>query len=135
MLACNTAPSAMRGFTTPAPVPLGQHEIVVPPAHYSYTRFEVPTSNQYWVAGHFEATGGSGNDIEVLLMDADSFANFQNHHTYSAYYTSPKQTAGALNVGTLPAGTYYLVFNNSYSLFSNKVIENTIRLHPPCQCS
>jgi hypothetical protein len=121
------------GFSMPRPVRLGSSEIVVPPGRFSYTRFDVPASNEFWVAGHYRATGGAGNDIQVMLMDADSFANFKNRHTFKTYYSSPKETAGTLAVGKLPAGTYYLIFSNLFSIFSNKVVQNGIQLQatPP----
>jgi len=48
--------------------------------------------------------------------------------TFKAYFSSPKETADTLKVGPLAAGSYYLVFNNSFSLLANKVVENSIQM-------
>lgn len=58
---------------------------------YSYFRFVVPPgATEPRVDGHFSATGGSGNDIEVYVLDADEFVNFQNRHSTNTYTTPAK---------------------------------------------
>jgi hypothetical protein len=71
--------------------------------------------------GNFTASGGTGNDIDVYVLPQDDFVNWQNRHASRSYYNSGKVTVGNLNVN-LPsdAGTYYLVFDNRFSLLSEK---------------
>ncbi len=111
-------------------IPLGSRDVVVPPGSYSWVKFTINPSEAgaRWVVGHYATSGGSGNDIQVLLMDSDGFLNFKNRHAGTAYYSTGKETAGQLNVGPLAAGTFYLVFNNGFSLVSNKVVQNGIDL-------
>ena len=79
--------------------------------------------------GHFTATGGSGNDIEVYLLNQDEYTNWENHHQTPTYYNSGKVTTGEANV-VLPsdAGTYYLVFNNKFSLVSPKAVDENFTM-------
>jgi hypothetical protein len=79
------------------------------------------------VKGRFEAQGGSGNDIEVFLMDGDGFTNWKNGHPTKPWYNSGKVTVGNIDVG-IPRGEYYLVFNNAFSRVSNKIITADIHL-------
>jgi hypothetical protein len=74
--------------------------------------------------GNFTASGGLGNDIEVLVLSENDFINWRNGHPANALYNSGKVTVGSLNVN-LPAdaATYYLVFNNRFSLLVRKTIQ------------
>lgn len=74
--------------------------------------------------GDFNASGGVGNDINVFLATEDDFVNWQNRHQVKVIYGSGKETQGTIKVGLPPgAGTYELVFNNRFSLFTGKDIE------------
>jgi hypothetical protein len=81
------------------------------------------------VDGHFTATGGLGNDIEVYVLTEDNFVNFKNGHPSPTLYNSGKVTQDSINV-TLPStGNYYLVFNNNFSLLTPKAVQATATLH------
>lgn len=79
--------------------------------------------------GHFTASGGTGNDIIVSVMNEDQFINWQNHHGYDTMWSSDKVTAGDIKL-SLPngTGTYYLLFNNSFSLITPKAVQHNITL-------
>jgi hypothetical protein len=79
------------------------------------------------VVGKFEATGGSGNDIEAVITDADNFENWKNGHQARVNYQSGKITVGNINT-VLGPGTYYLAFNNGFSALSAKTITGNISL-------
>jgi hypothetical protein len=89
-------------------------------------QFQFRSSGQH-VFGHFKAEGGSRNDIRVSIFDEDGFANWQNRRTARTYYDSGKVTAGKIDVRLKP-GTYYLVFENSFSGLSNKAITSDIQI-------
>ena len=81
------------------------------------------------VDGHFTATGGLGNDIEVYVLTEDNFVNFKNGHPSPTLYNSGKVTQDSISV-TLPAsGNYYLVFNNNFSLLTPKAVQASATLH------
>jgi hypothetical protein len=92
---------------------------------YSWYQFTVPNGvTSVSVNGHFTASGGIGNDIIVYVMDEDGFVNFKNGHPANTFYNSGKITQGTIGV-VLPntSGTYYLVFDNRYSLITPKAVQ------------
>src|SRR5579862_7775865 len=81
------------------------------------------------LSGHFSASGGSGNDIEVLLFtNQDDLTNWQNGHAARCLYRSGRATVGTLDVPLVAAGTYVLVFDNRFSFFSSKPITTNLKL-------
>jgi predicted nucleic acid-binding Zn ribbon protein len=74
------------------------------------------------VSGSFQASGGVGNDIRVVLVDEDSFVNWSNGHQAQALYDSERTTIGKLKVPITRSGTYYLVFSNRFSAFTPKQV-------------
>jgi hypothetical protein len=79
--------------------------------------------------GHFAATGGTGNDIEVYVLTEDDLLNWQNGHTVHTLYNSGRVTQETVNVA-LPtdAGKYCLVFNNTFSFLTPKAVQTDIAL-------
>jgi hypothetical protein len=95
-------------------------KIVIDPSSYAYYTLMFDTDTV--LKGYFEARGGSGNDIKVTLYTDVGFTNFQNGHPdTSYYYKSGKVTTDRFTL-LLPPGTYYLVLDNGFSAFSNKVV-------------
>jgi hypothetical protein len=88
---------------------------------YEYYSFTVPSgASDIQVSGSFTASGGSGNDIRIYILDSTSFVNWKNGHSVSTYYNSGQMTTGTITA-TLPSGgTYYLVYDNTFSWFSQK---------------
>jgi len=89
-----------------------------------YTWLEYNFNEVTRVAGRFRARGGSGNNIEVFILDEDGFENWRNGNRTGTYYNSGRVTVGRFDVNLRP-GIYYLVMNNSFSLVSNKVVNLT----------
>jgi hypothetical protein len=79
--------------------------------------------------GTFSATGAR-NDIEVTLLTETQFANWQNRRTFEAAYASGRVTSGNIEI-SLPTtpGTYFVVFSNRFSIFSNKAVTADVQLH------
>jgi hypothetical protein len=97
----------------------------------SYTPFKIVVENGMnnpRVEGTFSASGAN-NDIEVLLLEESQYLNWQNRHQFRAAYQSGRVTADRLKVElpTEPA-TYFLIFNNRFSLISNKGIVADLKL-------
>jgi predicted nucleic acid-binding Zn ribbon protein len=95
-------------------------KIVVPPGRY--LSYQLIFDTQSTLEGYFMATGGSGNDIEITLFTDIGYTNFVNGHSGKYYYSSGKVTTDRFTI-TIPPGTYYLVLDNSFSTFSNKVVD------------
>lgn len=95
--------------------------------HIDFSTIAGSTNNQ--VVGRFQAYGGSGNDIRIMIMTQDDYTNFINGHSANTYYNSGKVTVDNLSV-RLPSGygTYTLVFDNYFSITTGKEIHGNIRL-------
>jgi hypothetical protein len=96
----------------------------------SYYKFVVPPgATDVLLSGHFTATGGMGNDIEVYVLSDDEFVNFQTHHSTQTFYNSGRITQDSFNARLPGGGTYYLVFSNNYSLLTPKAVQADAVLH------
>jgi hypothetical protein len=104
--------------------------ITVNANEYEYYQFYVPSgATNVRVQGSFTASGGSGNDVAVLIMDSTDFINWQNGHQASAYYSSGQLTTSSFDA-PLPSGsgTYYLVYSNTFSIISQKNVNTQANL-------
>jgi hypothetical protein len=75
------------------------------------------------IEGHFRATGGPRNSIEVWVLDDDAYVNWRNHHHPDALYNSQRVTQGTVDVPLPHPGKYHVVFNNDFSVITPKAIE------------
>lgn len=80
------------------------------------------------VSGSFTASGGSGNDIIVLILDDIAYTNWVNGHQVTALYSSGQLTTDTFNVSMTTSGTYHLVYSNRFSVISTKNVSTTVDL-------
>ena len=80
------------------------------------------------VTGSFTASGGSGNDIEVLILNDISYRNWMNGDMVADLYHSGKVTIDTFNVPITVSGTYHLVYSNEFSIISTKTVTTTVDL-------
>jgi hypothetical protein len=90
---------------------------------YVYYQISIPT--QASVSGDFTAFGGSGNDINIFILDETAYTNWINKHSVSTYYNSGQMTTGSITA-SLPAGKYYLIYSNTFSTFSDKNVKTNV---------
>jgi hypothetical protein len=109
---------------------IGQSAFTVPARGAKQYEFAVPRGAQTVILeGHFRATGGPRNSIEVWVMTDDEFVNWTNRHPLKAIYNSQRVTQGTVNVVLPPnAGVYHVVFNNDFSVLTPKAVEASLRL-------
>jgi hypothetical protein len=102
----------------------------VAPAGYTAYPFEVDEGRMRdaVVVGRFEAAGGNGNDIEVVVAEREGFLNWVNGHGGSILYASGKKTTGKVAVRVQGAGQYVVAFNNKFSLLTAKNVAANINL-------
>ena len=103
--------------------PITPENFTVPAGRVQYFTFTLSGPGR--VVGKFEATGGSGNDIESVITDADNFENWKNGHQARVFYQSGRTTVGNVNA-LLNPGRYYLAFNNRFSVLTSKRISSDI---------
>src|SRR3954465_5144377 len=127
-LAISSACYAKKAANTTAPGPYQIEPIVngsfiVEPRSFKPFKVTVaPGSVNPRGEGTFTASGAN-NDIEVVLLEASQFQNWEKRNKFTVAYQSGRVTSDKLSLD-LPAeaGTYYLVFSNRFSLISNKAV-------------
>lgn len=114
---------------TPHTVTIVNSMIRVEAGQSIYYQFSAPTgSTDTYVSGTFTAGGGSGNDIRVYVMDEQNFINWRNGHQVSVYYNSGQETVGNINVNIPTGQNLYLVYDNTFSVFSAKEVTTNVSL-------
>lgn len=85
------------------------------------------------IRGHVVASGGTGNDIEVIVFTETQFINWKNSHNDGALFASGKVTACDIDVPVTETGTYYVVLSNAFSAITAKTVTGKIELEwtPP----
>ncbi len=96
----------------------------------SYKFLVPPGAVNISVGGQFSATGAQANDVQVYVLSDDAFVTWRNGYAISPYYDSGKVPQGNIHA-TLPAGagTYYLIFNNNFSVKAAKAVQADVTLH------
>jgi len=90
----------------------------------SHFKLEVPSgADNVHLRANFIARGGTDDNIEAWVFSDEEFMNWQNGQSAEIIYSSGKVTAGKFDIN-LPSdsGTYYLVFDNTSSLFTQKTV-------------
>ncbi len=77
------------------------------------------------IVGNALASGGSGNDIRVLLLTAQQFQAWDVWP--SPLYDSGRRQSVVLSVSVSDPGTYYILFDNTFSAVSSKNVQADIR--------
>jgi predicted nucleic acid-binding Zn ribbon protein len=104
--------------------------VIVKASYWRYKEFNTLESwRDIHVKGNFQASGGTGNDVRVILMTKNDFTNFTNGHEAHSVYDSGKLTVSNIDV-LLPSTTqnYVLAFDNTFSLVTDKEIKANIDL-------
>ncbi len=117
------ATPVLRTRYVPVDQKIATGQIVVRAQGYVQYRLTIgPEMVQPTVTGSFNASGGGGNDITAVIADEANFINWINGHQARVYWnTQGRETTGNFEV-RLPPGTYYLAFNNKFSLFTEKQV-------------
>jgi len=76
----------------------------------------------------YKASGGTGNDIVVYIMDEANYINWKNGQQVSFYYNSGKSTTASFSVAMNALGTYYIVYDNAFSTVSSKNVVSRVDL-------
>jgi len=111
------------GFLHPASTPILQDivngNITVNASSYVSYNFTVPSTAT--VDGTFIVTGDTNSLIKVYVMDGVNFAELQQGQTASMYYNSGEVNAANVTATLPQSGTYYLVYDNTFSSAAKNV--------------
>jgi hypothetical protein len=80
------------------------------------------------VLGRFEATGGSGDDIEAVVTNARDWENWKNGREARVVYGSGRIAKGRIDIAVQP-GQYFLAFDNRFSALADKTIAASVVLN------
>jgi hypothetical protein len=110
----------------PLPTPVVQQilngDFTVNAGSYADYNFTVPSEfSKAWVDGTFTVSDDAMNDIIVYVMNGGNFTHWQNGGSVNKYYDSGQVGAGDVTTMILPSGTYYLVFDNTFSATSKNL--------------
>lgn len=102
----------------------------IDPGSYHFTKFAVDPEklSNPTVFGHLSASGGTGDDVEILVLTASDLENWKREHDTHPLYSSGRVIQADLNVPIKEAGTYYLVISNAFSVVTAKTAKGNIVL-------
>lgn len=105
-------------------------QFVVPAANYSSVKFFTGNQVDQKLTVEFTASGGAGNDIQVVVMPARELPNWANGHATQVNYQTPgKLTTGKFTLTGLGINAEYaVVFENRFSVVTPKVVTAQIDL-------
>ena len=92
----------------------------ISPGGYLYYELELSDSRPCRLRGRVETTAGGSHDLDVMVLDADGWANFRYNRRVSPVFLERRTAAVTLDVPLGP-GTYYFVLSNRFSSFTSKI--------------
>jgi hypothetical protein len=98
-----------------------KNTIEIPPLTYKYIIININKPIAF-LHIKFTASGGLSNDLIVRIMNNDSFINWKNGHYARPIYDSGKVTTDSIAIAGV-FGTYVVVFDNTFSFFSAKIVK------------
>jgi len=110
--------------------PIVSGVVSVDAGEFQYEQFKVPADASIpIVRGSFLVSGGDMENINVMIVNGDGFASWQNGLAPEDHYYLSSQVMTANLEAKVPSGTtLYLVFDNRHSLDSAKSIDAEIEL-------
>jgi hypothetical protein len=99
--------------------------------YYNFTVYSGPTNAAIpdTVQGTFNVSNGQENTIRVYIMDGANFEDWKNGFDSNKYYDSGESSDGSVTATLSSSGTYYLVFDNTYSAISKSVTTQVSYAH------
>ena len=124
--------SSIQPVSTPIARPIVKGNLTVNAGSYVSRNFTVPSMiSNARVDGTFTVSGGSQTTIKVYVMDSANFADWQNGRQASRYYDSGEANSGNVTATLPSAGTYYLVYDNTFSTASKNMTVSADFLYFP----
>ena len=80
------------------------------------------------ISGYVQASGGTGNDIDVLILSDADFQNWKNGQPVTPLYDSGKATGAQVFARPSASDTYHVVLSNKFSKLTPKSIGAIVQL-------
>lgn len=105
-------------------LPLANRSLTINQLGYSYFQLDVPAkASSVALEGTFTASGAGGNTIEAFVFSENDYENWQKQQGANPFYSSGRVSMGKIDASLPPGpGTYYLVFNNKFSVVNPKMV-------------
>jgi hypothetical protein len=115
----------------------------------SFFVFGVCNASQYWINQTVQVSGGggyhwsgtlyqgdrlqgsftvSGGDIKLYIVDADNYAKYDNGQVFIARYSNQAIQVPGVDFTVPYDGTWFVILDNSYSLWNNKAVTVSLTL-------
>ncbi len=95
---------------------------IVREGSFVYYKFQV-NAVQCAVSGRIIGLAGGNRDFQALIMDENSFLNWQTNHQAQAYWQSGQVAATNISARLAGPATYYLVVSNAFSPITAKTVK------------
>jgi hypothetical protein len=82
-----------------------------------WIKIDTSTMLEAAVTGWFRASGGSENDIALVIATEYEFENLVHGHEARVLFATDSITAGEFHVSITQSGAYVLALNNRFSIF------------------
>lgn len=88
-----------------------------------YRAYSLYCEKDTGLIGYFEVTSGGNKDIDFFIVDSENYEKFTNLQEFTCYCLHEKVTSLSWIFETPYADTWYIVFDNSFSLLTVKHVE------------
>lgn len=114
-----------------SPPPLATKQVTLTVEPKDVARVSIPVNAGNMLTGAFSVQGGIGNDINFSVEDPQGNLITNKGRVFTQWWLQGKvSTEFRSDLVCASTGSYQLVFDNSFSTFSNKVINLTVTVYP-----
>lgn len=98
------------------------HTLWLSAGEHFQTTFQVDDPRPCTLTGQVRGLAGGGREVDVLLLDEDSYHQWRNHE-YPPVYFQTRSPLVELDVPVPKPGRYVLVISNRFSVLTGKRVE------------
>ena len=131
LTACGDAPTApawepeSRPFSAVTSIDAGDFFV----ARFPISNDEFEHGRNFVLSGNFEVLAGGSRDINAYVVDEIGYKNFYNGNNFRAFFSVTRVTTDRFSIPLFRADTYYVLFSNRFSIFTDKRVDLNIELH------
>ncbi|HEU0052999.1 MAG TPA: hypothetical protein VFQ39_07465, partial [Longimicrobium sp.] len=85
--------------------------------------FSLPNRQPCRLNGRIVVRAGGSHDVDIFLVDADGFLNFQNSRDFNAWIREKRTTAYTFDIVINSPGEHYLIISNRFSFGTSKTVQ------------
>jgi hypothetical protein len=132
MCSCNVfvvSPEPAKTWIAKQSVLVNNTEYLIDPGLYAKIPVTVTMSSDIrnvHITGSFDAAGGANDDVDAYVLDAAGYDDFVAGSAVVPMYFASRATTGSFDVRISSSGLYYVVFDNGFSVVSQKSVYVTV---------